>query len=360
MKERDGAAAIDRYMNRVFTWVILGYPCTLLLAGTVFTLLKGKGYYPEVAWKTLWIFDLSGLVYFGLCVVLNSFCREKGEGKQRALKPLALKVGKVLVAVMVLHEWNVIAYMFPTRDFWGYTLFFVTLATVFLDHRYLLWVMAGLLVSVGVSYLVKGGALLPEAGASYVPNMVLRWVLMGVFCLCSFLVTYLVETRLAAELEEMAERDELTGLYNRRGMERRLPGLVSAREGAPCGVAMCDLDDFKQVNDRFGHVCGDEMLRMVSSVVQAHLGDRGTAFRYGGEEILVFVAMDRQQAREVVDQFRQDLAESALVYKGEKIHATITVGLAFGTGKTPVKELIEIADRNLYRGKGAGKNRVVG
>jgi len=180
------------------------------------------------------------------------------------------------------------------------------------------------------------------------------------------LATSLVESAFA-----LAYRDGLTGLPSRRALDEA----VAATRGA-FAVAMADIDHFKEVNDRWGHDVGDQVLRMVAARLAAVEG--GRAFRYGGEEFaLLFAARSCADVRGTLESLRKAVAEAAFTLRGEdrprrrpkqprptaklvRIAVTISIGAAdSGAGRGRAEAVLKAADAALYRAKQEGRNRVV-
>jgi two-component system cell cycle response regulator len=166
-------------------------------------------------------------------------------------------------------------------------------------------------------------------------------------------------------LEALADTDGLTGLFNRRYFDTLLLREVqrTARYKTPLAVVLLDIDHFKYVNDTFGHPMGDEVLRNVAKVVTAGVRVTDCAARYGGEEIaIVFTQTTGQGVAEVTERLRSQLEQFEHVYEGHRVHRTASFGVSMVDGRgvplTPT-ELVERADRALYRAKRSGRNRVV-
>ena len=166
-------------------------------------------------------------------------------------------------------------------------------------------------------------------------------------------------------LESLADTDGLTSLFNRRYFDALLVRELqrTARYKTPLGVVLLDLDHFKNVNDNFGHVMGDEVLRNVSQMVLSSVRVTDTAARYGGEEIaIVFTQTTPQGVSEVTERLRARLADYTHEYQGRSLQCTASFGVSVSDGRgvppSPV-EFLERADRALYRAKHSGRNRVV-
>jgi diguanylate cyclase (GGDEF)-like protein len=162
-------------------------------------------------------------------------------------------------------------------------------------------------------------------------------------------------------LAHQATRDELTGLFNRRGFFGTSIPLASLaqRNHSVIGLLMIDLDHFKMVNDRHGHKAGDTILRAIADLLKANLRASDVAGRYGGEEFIVLLpSTSRGSAAETAEKIRH-LVESAPL---EGIPLTLSIGLAEGRIRSsPTEELqalIQQADAALYRAKESGRNRV--
>lgn len=163
-------------------------------------------------------------------------------------------------------------------------------------------------------------------------------------------------------LEHASITDALTGLLNRRGLDRALlHATEQARDtGEPLSLLLFDLDDFKQVNDRFSHAVGDDVLRQVGQLLRANARPTDLCARFGGEEFVVVLPdTDLAEARGVAD-------ERCAVIRGydwggltSGLRVTTSVGTASWDRVTDRSALLATADRALYAAKGAGKDRAV-
>lgn len=161
-----------------------------------------------------------------------------------------------------------------------------------------------------------------------------------------------------AKLEEQANIDPLTGLFNRRCATKYMDELVEKNDSFH--VMMCDIDDFKKLNDTYGHEFGDIVLKGVSSIVQDEITEYGYAFRWGGEEILVLCdSSDAEKAHTVAENIRKALEAYAFNNNGEPVHCTLTIGVFRHISGEDIDKTISKADKNLYIGKGRGKNVVI-
>jgi len=172
--------------------------------------------------------------------------------------------------------------------------------------------------------------------------------------------------KLAESMEQLrllATRDQLTGLLNRREFDRILASELKRGERfeRPLSLALIDIDHFKRVNDTYGHLVGDQVLRHVSDLVVRHA--RGVDFvaRYGGEELaVVMVETDASRAREIVERIARAVADLPLSAGGVTVPITFSAGIACApVHGNEASALLTMADLALYRAKNAGRNRIV-
>jgi diguanylate cyclase (GGDEF)-like protein len=168
---------------------------------------------------------------------------------------------------------------------------------------------------------------------------------------------------LREKLENMALRDGLTGLYNRRFLDEVLEHDFAKlkRAGKRAAILLLDVDHFKRFNDTYGHQCGDEALRRVGATLAAAVRASDVVCRYGGEEFLIFLPeCDLAEATVKAEAIRLAVAATPLQIAGKSMPpVTVSIGVAiFPDAADNRLELIHLADRALYRAKGAGRNRV--
>ena len=159
-----------------------------------------------------------------------------------------------------------------------------------------------------------------------------------------------------ADVRLQANQDKLTGLYNRRFFDECLQKQSSS--GAPFGVVMFDLDDFKRVNDTYGHQAGDVVLKRVSKLGMNLFHDWGWFCRYGGEElVLIFrLEMKMNEVASLLETFR--IAVEQLEWREPDLSITISGGVAISHSGLSAKALVELADSGVYQAKREGKNRL--
>lgn len=171
---------------------------------------------------------------------------------------------------------------------------------------------------------------------------------------------------LAHELRELSVRDSLTGLYNHSYFQRWLESALSSleEEGGVLSLVMADLDFFKRVNDTYGHQAGDVVLKGVSSMLNSLEMPDYICARYGGEEFaLVFKGKDMFSAFAIAEDLRERIAQKVFAIDKETLRISISMGVAeakvYAGKKFRNPELIDAADKALYRAKSEGRNRVI-
>ena len=172
-----------------------------------------------------------------------------------------------------------------------------------------------------------------------------------------------VERDEVSSLRRSANTDELTGLssraFVRRAGERRIALCLS--NDIPLACILLDIDDFKRINDRYGHEVGDRTLRSVARVLRESARADDLVGRYGGEEFLVLASGELENAADIADRIRRNVERECVPEIDESLASavTVSVGVApLGKGTSDLARMIGAADAEMYRAKGAGKNRV--
>lgn len=181
-----------------------------------------------------------------------------------------------------------------------------------------------------------------------------------------FLAAGNLEAGYLSELREHALRDELTGLYNRRHFMQALADTLAdcmRRQDAELVLAIIDIDFFKEINDRIGHLAGDEVLRQLSSLLSDLVRSNDTLARIGGEEFAVLMPdTPLKAAREVCERLREAVSATPFeLDEGHEEKVTISIGYSdFAADMDSMSELLKRADAFLYEAKSAGRNRITG
>ena len=165
---------------------------------------------------------------------------------------------------------------------------------------------------------------------------------------------------------ESQQKDDLTGLFNRKGFLEQFSEVLSQAKVSlkeiPLSLALMDVDKFKNINDQYGHITGDNALMTAAVIIQRHAGKEAVVGRYGGDEFLiVFPGEEREQAFLKMEQIRQEMSLHELaIPDGNVIKGIpISAGLAsFPVDGRTENELLRKADHALYRAKVGGRNQV--
>ncbi|MEK6202113.1 MAG: GGDEF domain-containing protein [Desulfobulbaceae bacterium] len=169
---------------------------------------------------------------------------------------------------------------------------------------------------------------------------------------------------LMEKLEEMATKDPLTGLYNRRYLDSVIEQLVAGaiRRKSPIGVLMCDIDHFKRVNDLFGHDTGDSVLIQIADICQSCARQSDLVIRFGGEEFLIILPDCGESCAATMAERIRNKVEAHKVHTPHRtLRQTISVGVAefAPTSSKSIWEIIKLADIALYQAKENGRNQVL-
>lgn len=183
-----------------------------------------------------------------------------------------------------------------------------------------------------------------------------------VFSALSLLFLIICNDRIKLELERLATLDSLTERFNRRTIESFGHREVASarRRRSSIAMALVDIDDFKQINDRHGHAAGDTALRSTVEVLEGNLRSRDVLGRYGGDELLIVMPeTDADEAAAVCERLRKLLAAPRLVDGALQMTLTVSIGVASARGEgADFERLVQAADAALYQAKRQGRNRV--
>jgi diguanylate cyclase (GGDEF)-like protein len=167
--------------------------------------------------------------------------------------------------------------------------------------------------------------------------------------------------QLRQRLTDMAKRDALTGLLNRRSLDEALNQLIDAPSTAITTCLMIDIDHFKRFNDKFGHDAGDAVMRHVARILTELVDGKGQVFRFGGEEFTILLhALSPSEAYALAEKLRAAIEQSPLSHRGQLLDPiTISIGSASAPDEGPVTSMIDRADAALLLAKQSGRNKIV-
>jgi len=239
---------------------------------------------------------------------------------------------------------------------------------LFINHKQTL---AEIMLEVTVILSVYFWLLLKTSGSSYqlqVDQLVIDWfqfMNIAINFIAVGLLGYGLRTssmRAEAEMEKLAITDSMTGLYNRRKMFEMIQIEQNRlrRSGKNFVMVITDIDLFKTINDRYGHDCGDMVLREVSGLMKDTLRRQDILARWGGEEfVLLLPETDLVGARKVIEVLRQVIADHQFTYLEQQFPLTMTFGMALFDGKQSIEVVLKQADQLLYKGKESGRNCIM-
>ncbi len=161
-------------------------------------------------------------------------------------------------------------------------------------------------------------------------------------------------------LEEKTNLDALTRVFNRRALSSYLDNICSNKKPPfNMHLLILDIDDFKKVNDTYGHIAGDKVLIFIANVLKKTLRDGDKIFRYGGEEfVIVLNRIDNDRCIKISNRFIKLIRENKLIYKQDKLNVTISVGSTKFIQDDSPDSFIERADKALYKAKANGKDQL--
>jgi len=197
--------------------------------------------------------------------------------------------------------------------------------------------------------------MMPSKPITAFHDEVVRIVLQG----CSAALSRQIKIQ---QLKDAAAVDPLTGCYNRRTFETQLKGHAASadRHKKKLSVFMFDLDHFKSVNDTYGHLGGDEVLREVSRLVHRNIRTEDIFARYGGEEfIAILPETDQTHAIELADRLRRKILALRIPFNNRTIRVTASFGVAQMGADADIEKLVNDADSMLYKAKFNGRNTVM-
>jgi len=185
----------------------------------------------------------------------------------------------------------------------------------------------------------------------------------------AFLIMYIAiysdtVMKMESELYDMANKDPMTGLFNRRQMIHILKSFIEDATRDKFALAMLDVDYFKKINDTYGHDVGDEVLKLLAGILsdEKSKNEMFQPGRWGGEEFLIVLGDYDGKKDEIIEYFekiRKCVEDSIIECDGNKINVTVTIGVTFFDQDKSMDELIKEADAKLYEGKENGRNQVV-
>lgn len=303
----------------------------------------------------------SPTIVCGVCVIMIVLCGVVGIrfGKQRTAAAL-------MVLMFSIFEFPFLFYVYGANMGVYLVLGIVALAIFFPRPYHVPAIVVTILIDAAVITL---SVLYPNTmeemdKASQLGTILCSYVIVAVSVasmLCNLISEYVLQRKhlmkASGDLEYAANRDALTGVYNRRYLIHTLKEWMSM-EDKHFLVALIDIDDFKNINDTYGHVYGDEVLTELARLMKQEICGKGIAARYGGEEfMLLFENPDRQTALDTLERIKRGLGAYSM--KTRQITITFSGGMEEYRTEEKIDELFRSADQKLYEAKNSGKNCIV-
>ncbi len=202
--EKKYKSALDEYINKVYVLILLLVPGACQCAGLLYTTEKILGLFPTVSWLALIIFDITCLLYLsiGFYFVKTGFI-------DGFVSPGKLKAAKIFLVIIMFTQYNFILYMIPSTEFWGFALLFVIAVAFFIDVKVVIITSSEIMISLIISWFVRGHALLPVKDELFIPNLIARVVCLLLTLLFIIILTWLISHFLVnAKKDEMERNNE--------------------------------------------------------------------------------------------------------------------------------------------------------
>ena len=357
---KSSSAAIDTYLQRVYNFIMIAPAGVAVTSAIFYTIFYSIGWYSEISYSLLVMFDCTNLAY--ACISLKFLIQGREGGTLNKIENLSKH--KNLVAIIILIQWNFTSYLIPYRDWWAWAPFFIMFSVFFFDSRLTFFTCIGVNFSTILSWILREDVLFVEHNIYYIPNIIMRIMYLLLFSGLLYSLSLLGGKYLIEELQKFADYDTLTRLLNRHSLDNYFQSRYEETKNGNrhLSALMIDIDNFKRVNDNYGHDCGDEVLKSVANKIALNVHGDDKVFRWGGEEILVILDLPLEKALVVAENIRRTIEYSIIYFRDNnvKLKVTVTIGVStYEEGKT-IQDIMDEIDSRLYYGKRNGKNRVVG
>jgi diguanylate cyclase (GGDEF)-like protein len=214
-------------------------------------------------------------------------------------------------------------------------------------------------LSVGILFLISLLSTSMTVERGIIPAIAIPLIIGPIVSYIIFMQSYQV-TQAIAKLQDLSRTDPLTGLYNKTfftelvGMELD----VASRYQFSSSLLLIDLDHFKRINDNYGHLAGDEVIRIISNVIRRNVRQTDVIGRFGADEIMIFLPhTDLEGAMVAADRVRRMISESEIYYKEERFKVTASIGAAFTEcGMENLEQLLQAANVAMCTAKDKGRN----
>ncbi|MGI6394178.1 MAG: GGDEF domain-containing protein [bacterium] len=210
-------------------------------------------------------------------------------------------------------------------------------------------------IALSIFFFIDPALVFPQYSVPVKVVFIVCFVFLSIFSFFHELSREYVEKK----LETVANHDPLTGLLNRREMEKmiRSESARSLRYSNPLSLMICDIDNFKEVNDTYGHKFGDEVLKAIAEIFVKNTRSHESICRWGGEEFVILLPETPVAGCMVVaERLREKVAENKIMFGKDEISVTMSFGIGGYSPEQSIEENIDNVDKAMYRAKKAGKN----
>ncbi len=311
--------------------------------------------HPEIT-KTILI--TRALACLPLLGILYLFYSEK---HKQLIPKLILPLGVMtLCAYMYLHT-QVNGKIYYVALAWVYFLLvMIIIASFYTKPQVVITISLGTLLSFSILYFFS------TSHIEYINNIFVRS--LGPFIFTLILAFKVIDNerenyRFAKQIHQQTLYDYLTQVYNRRGFSVWINRFIKKNKNNHyCSIIMLDIDDFKNINDKYGHQIGDVVIKETASILTKQAKDNSCIVRFGGEEFLIVTPhLNPKDNKDLAEKIRYLIAQHAFSnQENENFHITASIGLANSYETLhSIDKMLSIADNNLYKAKNNGKNQVV-
>ena len=352
----ESVTAQEFYQTRVIKLICAIAPAVALCAAVIFTTLTLTDRF-EMSALSLIFFDACCLAYLPVALYIS----DTAIGSDGIVIASKARFTKRLLTLLITLQWNLISYLAPFKEFWAYAFLFAAVAALFLDKEMLLANELLIFFSMLLSWLIRGDVLLPARSDTFATDVILRISAVAISFIILYVLVLLIDRILLTSLDRISDYDPLTHTLTRRKLQRAVEEALATynRIWVPCCIAIFDIDDFKQINDTYGHITGDEVLKEFARILYANVQSRDVIFRYGGEEFLILFFCSSNFAEAACERILHEFRNYRFSFLPAGEHITCTAGISVSARNMTAEEFIELADKRLYIGKNSGKDRVV-
>lgn len=212
--------------------------------------------------------------------------------------------------------------------------------------------------NISYSYLIPLKGSKNTNGALFIENIAPFKYNREMFLLIVETINIVVQNIKANEkILDLAMKDQLTQVYNRNYMQKHLKEKID--QGTTFSLVLGDIDFFKKINDTYGHLAGDEVLKVISKILKSNLSKKDRIYRYGGEEFLIYLeGMTEIESLALVSKIKNDIEAATIISDDITLRVTMSFGCYETVSGESMKAVIEKADEALYSSKENGRNRV--